>query len=317
MFPGPSTVKVGKSLFVAILRDRWYIVSACGLQVHKWEAGYHNSDGKGTWMSKKEYLMESADEVIRLDLKTDNEVTGKQAQWAGMQPGMRVADIGCGSGKTTSKLLELVQPGGSALGIDIAPQRVSFAQANYGRPGLEYECADAQRPLDHLGTFDFVWVRFLLEYYRTGSREMVANISRLLKPGGILCLTDLDHNCLSHYGLSPRMERTIQEIMTGLEEKANFDPYAGRKLYSCLYDLGFQDIDVTVAGHHVIYGDLKDSDAFNWLKKVEVAPQKIGYQFSGYENGYDEFLEEFRTFFHDPRRFTYSPIISCRGRKPA
>ena len=267
-------------------------------------------------MSKKEYLMESADEVIRLDLKTDNEVTGKQAHWAGIQPGMRVADIGCGSGKTTSKLFELVQPGGSALGIDIAPQRVSFAQANYGRAGLEYECADAQKALEHFGSFDFVWVRFLLEYYRTGSREMVANISRLLKPGGILCLTDLDHNCLSHYGLSPRMERTIQEIMSGLEEKANFDPYAGRKLYSYLYDLGFVDIDVEVAGHHVIYGELKDSDAFNWLKKVEVAPQKIGYQFNGYENGYDEFLTEFREFFRNPRRFTYSPIISCRGRKP-
>jgi len=268
-------------------------------------------------MSDTEYLMESDDEVTRLDLKTDNEVTGRQALWAGIQPGMRVADICCGPGKTTAKLHELVQPGGSAVGIDIAPHRVSYAQTKYGKPTLEFFCTDVRGKLDDLGTFDFVWVRFLLEYFRSSSRELVANISTLVKPGGTLCLTDLDYNCLSHFGHSPRMERTIQEIMSNLEEKADFDPYAGRKLYSYIYDLGFQDIDVMVAGHHVIFGQLNDIDAYNWLKKVEVAPLKIGYQFNGYENGYDEFLAEFREFFRNPRRFTYSPIISCRGRKPA
>jgi hypothetical protein len=72
-----------------------------------------------------------------------------------------------------------------------------------------------------------------------------------------------------------------------------------------------------VAGHHVIYGDLKDSDAFNWLKKAEIAPQKIGFDFAEYDGGHDEFREEFKTFFYNPARFTYSPIILSRGVKPA
>ena len=266
-------------------------------------------------MHSKEYLMEGQDEALRLEIKTDRKVVEKQARWAGIKPGMRIADIGCGPGKTTAALHGLIQPGGSALGIDIAEQRISYARENYSAPGLEFSCRDARLPLDDLGLFDFVWVRFVLEYYRENSFEIVRNISGLLKPGGILCLIDLDHNCLSHYGIPERMERAIGNVMKVLEEKANFDPYVGRKLYSFLYDLGFGDIQVDVLGHHVIFGELKNSDAYNWLKKVEIAPKKINYQFPEYDRGYEEFVEDFNRFFTDPRRFTYTPIIICCGRK--
>ncbi|UFS70059.1 class I SAM-dependent methyltransferase [Geomonas sp. RF6] len=266
-------------------------------------------------MTSKKYIMEGSDESKRLDVKTDNAVTERQALWAGIAPGMRVADIGCGAGKTTYKLHELVQPGGSALGIDIAEQRVSYASANYGDTGATFVCRDARQPLDDLGTFDFIWVRFLLEYYRAESFQMVQNISRMLKPGGTLLLIDLDHNCLCHYGLSERMDRAIHAVMGILESRMNFDPYVGRKLYSYLYDLGFNDIDVNVSAHHQIFGPLKVSDDFNWTKKVEVAARNSGYDFAEYPGGFEEFLLEFQTFFADPRRFTYTPIICCRGVK--
>jgi hypothetical protein len=121
---------------------------------------------------------------------------------------------------------------------------------------------------------------------------------------------------LNHYGLSEKLERTLFSIVNTLEKEADFDPYMGRKLYSFLYDLGFQDINVEITSHHLIFGELKEVDAFNWLKKIEIASKKINYQFEEYAGGYEEFLVEFRKFFTDPRRLTYSPIISCRGRKP-
>ena len=37
----------------------------------------------------------------------------------------------------------------------------------------------------------------------------------------------------------------------------NFDPYAGRKLYAYLFDLGYEAIVVSVGAHHVIYGELR------------------------------------------------------------
>jgi SAM-dependent methyltransferase len=267
-------------------------------------------------MQKYHYLMENADESLRLELKTDRNVLQNQALWAGIWPGMRVADIGCGSGVTTELLYDLVQPGGAVVGLDLSEKRIAHAETQYSRTNIEFHCRDMLHPLDDLGEFDFAWARFVLEYFLTESFDIVKNISKAIKPGGILCLIDLDYNCLSHYGISKRMEKTLFEIIHSLQEKANFDPYAGRKLYSYLYDLGYQDIKVQVSGHHVIYGELREADSFNWMKKVEIAPKRIGYTFPEYERGYEEFLEEFQGFFTDPRRFTYSPIISCRGRKP-
>ncbi|MBU0482691.1 MAG: methyltransferase domain-containing protein [Proteobacteria bacterium] len=268
-------------------------------------------------MTNPNYLMESEDESLRLELKTDENKVLEQAVWAGIKAGMQVADLGCGPGKTTLAISKIIQPGGEITGVDFSEDRIRYALEHYKAPGMNFCCRDIRMPLDDLGRFDFVWVRFVLEYYLTGGREIVENALKILKPGGTICLIDLDNNCLNHYGIPARLERTIREIMSLLQERSNFDPYAGRKLYSFLYDLGLQEIDVSVAGHHVIYGRLEDADAFNWLKKAEVAPKKVGYGFAEYPGGYDEFLEEFKNFFHSPRRFTYSPIILCKAVKPS
>jgi len=267
-------------------------------------------------MQHGKYLMESDEEALRLDLKTAGKTVEKQALWAGIEPGMRVADIGCGSGKTTFYLDRMVQPNGQVIGVDRSEERIVHARRHYSDTGIEFVCKDMYGPLDDLGGFDFVWVRFILEYHRLRSFEIVKNISGIVKPGGILCLIDLDYNCLSHFGLPRRLERTIRGIMNILEKNADFDPYAGRKLYSYIYDLGFEDIDVEMAPHHLIFGELKETDAFNWTKKVEVAARNSGYRFEEYGGGYEEFCEDFERSFADPRRFTYTPVILCRGRKP-
>lgn len=265
---------------------------------------------------KYTYLMESDEEILRLELKTSTDVVKKQALWAGIKPGMCVADIGCGTGKTTATLYKLVQPGGKVIGIDNSQERIKYAQQHYGREGIEFQCLNVVEPLLYKEYFDFVWVRFFLEYFRKEAFEIVKNLTKILKSGGILCLIDLDHNCLNHYELSPRLEKTLFKVVKILEEKANFDPYMGRKLYSFLYDLGFIDIDVTVSAHHLIFGELKEKDAFNWLKKIEIISKKINFEFEEYEDGYDGFLREFKEFFFSPKRFTYTPIILCRGKKP-
>lgn len=268
-------------------------------------------------MSKRSpYLMENEEEAVRLDLKTDQERLKRQARWAGIRPGMRVIDVGCGSGKTSSFLHQLVQPGGQVLGVDASSDRIDHAIKTYKEAGIDYACRDFYAPLDDLGQFDFIWVRFVLEYHRRHATHIVDNLMRILRPGGILCLIDLDHNCLNHYGMPPRLEKAMAEIMGLLETNADFDPFMGRKLYSFLYDLGCEEIDVQLAAHHLIVGQLNDIDAYNWLRKVEVAVQGSGYGFPEYAGGFGEFREEFQTFFADPRRFTYTPLIACRGVKP-
>ena len=265
-------------------------------------------------MPNNRYLMESEEETLRLELKTDVNVVRKQALWAGLKSGMRVADLGCGPGLTTSILHDLVSPNGETIGVDFSEERHKHAVSNYKTSGIEFICKDIREPLEILGSFDFIWVRFVLEYYLNGNFDIVKNIYKILKPGGILCLIDLDHNCLNHYGIPKKVENTIYNISNELQTKANFDPYAGRKLYSFLYDLNFKNIKIDIKAHHNIYGKLKETDEFNFLKKIEIAPRRIKFHFKDYID-YEEFINETRNAFRNERRFTYTPIIVCRGEK--
>jgi SAM-dependent methyltransferase len=264
----------------------------------------------------KSYFMEDEDESLRLDRKTDPKLVRGQARWAGIREGMRVADMGCGSGKTSTVLKELVGPKGEVFALDFSPARYQFALDHYQAPGLHFLCRDVRDPLDDLGPFDFIWVRFLLEYYRSSAFEMVRHFSAYLRPGGILCLIDLDHNALNHYGIPERLEKTLKELAALSERVVDFDPWAGRKLYAHLYDLNFEEIKARASVYHLIYGPLKERDAFNWVKKIEVGPAKLGYDFRAYDGSFESFKEECLTYIRDPRRFIYTPLIACRGRKP-
>lgn len=263
-----------------------------------------------------QYIMESDHETLRLNLKTDRATLEKQARWAGLQSGMRVADIGCGAGKTSFYLKKIVGSKGEVIGVDSSKTRIKDAETHFAGRGLQFACKDVRKPLEGIGGFDFIWVRFLLEYHRRDGFEIVKNLRDILNPGGILCLIDLDHNCMNHFGAPAALMKSLAGLITVLEADKNFDPYAGRKLYSYLYDLDFEDIDMDLRAHHLFFGKLNRIHAFNWITKAEVAARESGYDFPEFAGGFEEFYAEFKKFFFDPRRFTYTPVISCRGRKP-
>lgn len=263
------------------------------------------------------YIMENEEEAYRLEKKTNPKDLRRQARWCGIKPGQRLLDLGCGPGKTTSILHEMIQPGGSSVGIDASPERIAYAQKHYGdKAGIEFVVHNMTKPLGRFGKFDAVWIRFVLEYFRQESRDIVKNVADSLHSGGLLCLVDLDHNALNHYEMPAPMVKILPELSRHLEESYNFDAYAGRKLYSYLFDLGFKDIEVKVMGHHVIYGKSRKVDSYNWTRKIEVMAPRLAHLFETYSGGYHQFLVDFREFFHSPRRFTYSPLILCKGRKP-
>jgi len=263
------------------------------------------------------YLMESLEETLRLEIKTDPETIRKQAHFCGLKPGLRVLDAGCGIGKTTYILHKMCQPGGRVLGIDYSEERIQYARKHYDQEsGINFKLHDIRDPLAGEGLFDLIWIRFVLEYYRVESRDIIRNLAASLKPGGYFCLLDLDHNCLNHYELPGKLESTIFELMSVAEKRYNFDPYAGRKLYASLYDLGYENIQVDLRAHHLIYGKIRNEDIFTWFKKLEIASNKAKETLERYPGGSGAFVDDFFQFFNDPRRFTYTPLIICKGMKP-
>ncbi|MGV8058554.1 MAG: class I SAM-dependent methyltransferase [Smithellaceae bacterium] len=272
---------------------------------------------KSDFVNFQDYLMESDDEAIRLEVKTDPVALRRQAIWCGLKPGMRVLDAGCGPGKTTSLLYDIVRPGGSVVGIDCSEARIRYAKEHYRKEkGIEFHLQNFNESIMVKGEFDLIWVRFVLEYYRHGSLDIVKKLKNCLKPGGILCLIDLDYNCLSHYELPPKIAEILPKIMSFMDEEYNFDTFAGRKLYSYLYDSGFEKIDIEVMGNNLIFGEIENQIQFDWIKKVEIAAKKAGRIINAYPGGYKHFYDDFREFMANPRRFTYAPLLLCKGIRP-
>lgn len=267
--------------------------------------------------TRRGYLMENEDEALRLEIKTDPRAVREQAAWCGVQSGMRVLDLGCGSGKTTSILHSIVGSDGFVVGVDASEERLDYAKRHYGgRQGIEFIRGDLTRPLDIPGGFDVIWVRFILEYFSRESPEIVRLLRPLLKPGGCLCLMDLDGICLNHYELPGAIENILVNLASRLDEDYNFDVYAGRKLYSHLYDGKYVNIEMNLVAHHLIYGETRQEDLFNWMKKIDVGIVRLPALFDGYPGGADAFRDDFRMFFSNPRRFTYTPLIMARGMRP-
>ena len=271
----------------------------------------------GSHLSSGDYLMESEDESIRLDLKTDPDALRRQAVWCGVKPGMRILDCCCGPGKTTSLLYDMIQPRGSIVGIDFSSQRIAYANEHYsGRPGIAFALQDICEPMDALGEFDLIWVRFVLEYFRRNAPAIVNNLKKSLKPGGTLCLIDLDYNCLIHYDMPAPLASVLDAIMKALDEHNDFDSFVGRKLYSFLYDAGFHNIDVELMAHNLIYGEIKEKDRYNLTKKLEIAAKKSKTLIEAYPGGSRRFFCDLEEYLADPRRFTYTPLLLCKGTRP-
>jgi ubiquinone/menaquinone biosynthesis C-methylase UbiE len=262
------------------------------------------------------YLMEHAGECSRLEMKTRADQVLRQAAWAGIGEGMHILDAGCGVGKTSSILKELVGESGRVTGVDLSAERLTEAEKRYGRTGINFVRQDLTQPLQSTEQYDAVWMRFLLEYFADDPLKIVRNAADRLKPGGIMVLADLDRNSLNHHGISERLSRTIVDVIGCLGRYANFDPYAGSKLYAHLFDLGFRDIQITIEAHHLIYGEISNEDRSNWLSKLEVAAKTSGSKFEEYAGDFAAVRDEFMQFLDNPRRFIFTPIVICRGVKP-
>src|SRR5215472_11968137 len=63
-----------------------------------------------------------------------------------LDPGSRIADMGCGSGSGTYQLA-LVNPQIRVIGVDINPEAVRIAGEKFKLPNLEFMVGDAAQPI--------------------------------------------------------------------------------------------------------------------------------------------------------------------------
>jgi ubiquinone/menaquinone biosynthesis C-methylase UbiE len=108
---------------------------------------------------------------------------------AGLQPGMRVLDVGCGFGETSLQIAELVGPTGAVVGMDCCEQFLAAGRADAAAAGLRnatFVLDDAQSA-EFAHDFDFVFARFGTMFFQNPTAAM-RNIRTALAPGGRLLM---------------------------------------------------------------------------------------------------------------------------------
>lgn len=104
---------------------------------------------------------------------------------AGNVEGHRVLDAGCGSGPLSAGLRE---KGATVVGFDASTAMIQLARERLG-PGADLRVADLGQPLPYQDdTFDDVVASLVLHYLRDWTAPL-AELRRVLKPGGRLIVS--------------------------------------------------------------------------------------------------------------------------------
>lgn len=107
---------------------------------------------------------------------------------AGVRPGERVLDVGCGSGYLAGLAAEA---GASALGVDASEPMIEYARRTFGSTECRFEVGTAQALPVGDGDFDVVLSSLVLHHLPDdGQPAALAEMRRALRPGGRLLIAD-------------------------------------------------------------------------------------------------------------------------------
>jgi ubiquinone/menaquinone biosynthesis C-methylase UbiE len=170
----------------------------------------------------------------------------------GAAPGDRVLDAGCGPGFYVAETLERVGPGGSVVGVDASPPMLALAaKRSEGHDNVSFHEGDVTALPVADADFDRALSVQVLEYV-TDIPAALAELHRVLKPGGRVLLWDVDWATVSWRSDDPaRMER----VLRGWDEHLS-DPVLPRRLSAELRAAGFEDVEMQ--GHAFVTDDLTD-----------------------------------------------------------
>jgi ubiquinone/menaquinone biosynthesis C-methylase UbiE len=189
------------------------------------------------------------------------DLTEQILRQAGLGPGMRVLDIGCGAGDVSFLAASLVGATGSVLGIDKSPEAVTLARKRAIQAGLsnvQFEVADLA---DYRLTepVDAIVGRAILMYLPDPA-GVLRRLAEQLRPGGLLIFQEMDLSTTRSLPEAPLYTACTQ---WGREtvRRAGFEIDMGSKLYPTFRRAGLADPQMLLGA------------------RVEAGPDSAGYEY--------------------------------------
>lgn len=157
---------------------------------------------------------------------------------AGLQPGMRVLDVGCGPGDVSFLAARLVGPAGSVLGVDAAGEVIALARnraAQNGVPTVSFR----QSTVDDLvldEPVDAVIGRLILMHLPDPVAAL-RHLAGLVRPGGVVAFCENDISAIRCIPDLP-LFGALSAALIGAFRAAKLNPAFGPTLYNVFQRAG-------------------------------------------------------------------------------
>jgi SAM-dependent methyltransferase len=220
----------------------------------------------------------------------------------GVDPGWRCLELGAGHGSISRWLCDRVGPTGSVVAVDLEPH---FLQAD-PRPNLEIIQQDIVADGVPGDGYDLIHTRALIMHLPNRA-ELIADLARRLRPGGVMLLEETDFYALGCSTSELYLEVWHQCALVGA--KAGGDWYWARRLPATMAAAGLIDITAVTTGEiHRGGGIWAELAATTW---EQLTPMLVSEGCRA-----DRITAAIAELTDPDRWFPALPIIAVSGRRP-
>lgn len=230
--------------------------------------------------------------------------------------GSRAVDVGCGPVGILPLLSELVGSSGEVFGLEREPRFVRMARAEVARLGLTNVTiveGDALSSGLDAGSFDFVHERLVLVNVPERT-ELVANMTALAAPGGIIALQDIDNvswTCEPGHDSWTALLGVFHDVLRA----GGGDPFVGRRLPGLLRRAGVLDVRARATADLPTVGQYRRTHLLSLIDSIR---DKVIASGAMEEAQLDSHRAALMDHLNDPDTFLIDKLlIQSWGRKPS